>query len=167
MPINTLRRRRWSTAFHLTAGPGLVFSGISPPQVEYLVPLSAARPGVPLAPMGHPKHEPNLWHLHGVRHDPIEFGRALRWLGCPAIGRSGPTGCDTLRKALDRDLASPRPACRPNASTFFPNFGTESEATVLKFARSATCRTEIRYRDHAFHRALDNRRSGLPSGSGL
>jgi hypothetical protein len=35
----------------------------------------------------------------------------------------------------------------------FPNFGTESEAAVLKFARSATCRTEIRYCDHAFHRA--------------
>jgi acetylornithine/succinyldiaminopimelate/putrescine aminotransferase len=35
----------------------------------------------------------------------------------------------------------------------FPNFGTDSEAAVLKFARSATCRTEIRYCDHAFHRA--------------
>ena len=64
------------------------------------------------------------------------------------------------KKVLDGGLqnlvptdASPRPACWPNASTFFPNFGTESEASALKFARSATGRTEILYCDHAFHRA--------------
>jgi hypothetical protein len=37
--------------------------------------------------------------------------------------------------------------------TFFPDLGTESEAPVLKFARFATGRTEIRDRDHALHRA--------------
>jgi hypothetical protein len=42
---------------------------------------------------------------------------------------------------LDRDLAAT--AGDPNASTFFPNLGTESEATVLKFARSATDRAEF------------------------
>ena len=39
------------------------------------MPLSAARSGGPTCADGRPKYEPDLWHLHGGRHNPFEIGR--------------------------------------------------------------------------------------------
>ena len=45
------------------------------PQVEYLVPQARLVLVALLSPMGRTKYEPDLWHLHGARHNPFKFGR--------------------------------------------------------------------------------------------
>ena len=80
------------------------------------MPLSAARPGGPACADGRPKHEPDLWHLHGGRHNPFEIGRltleiaelfaSVSWRAIPAHAPSQRSGLGVqdhrLRKTYQR-----------------------------------------------------------------
>jgi len=93
--------------------PALCFRVYPLPQVEFWCRWALLVLVAGLLPLtGRTKYEPDLWHLDGARHNPFKFGR-LTW---------------KLRSCSPAWVGAypPRPACWPNASTFFPNFGTES-----------------------------------------
>jgi hypothetical protein len=78
------------------------------PQVEYLVPPSAARSG-PASADRRTKYELDLWHLHGACHNPFKFGRLTLGIAEPFASLSGRAIPRTRAISTMKWSESPRP----------------------------------------------------------